>query len=1281
METLKKLRRLAKPNEWCFTFDLQDGYHHVGIDPAFQEYMQFDVRGELFQCGALPFGWNDSPRIFVKVMRVLVECLRSPASAADRREVRKLREGSFVRQRWAARRRAGGCGRKEHQQGARVLPYMDDFLVLASSRIEALRARELVSRVLARLGIGRNEKKGHWEPTQLVEHLGLEVDLKAGQFRVTSARLQKIHQQARALLSEATRQRQWLPARRLAAFAGLCQSVYLAVPPARLYLQEIHFVISTKRGWGAKDLEEPNQGKAAHGLLPLCLGRGQMWFQQLEALADEVVILPRSRDRSIPAGADGLTHVVYDDGDKEDLDMSKEKFEVVPAAVQQASTWDAALQERWRGELGDSSLTELAVQMQGAALGGATVGNYRPKAQAFMQFCQGQQRQWLPATEATVRLYIAHLLSRGTVKAASLQPYLSAINNYHEDMGYPGPAKGRSVTRAVKGMSALQVQAEEQAGVDHTVRTWLPARHVSTVHAHALQLQPVGRPSSEFLRACTYLVFAFVTFGRPDTGVAMLRRHISIADGVVSVVLHKEKGRRHVRLKRRLTIPAAGVPGLVQLLQHWERVRDALWAQSPQGSKERSSYWRLPWERGKLLSAHANGWVQLAETKWPVVVIYKDGHTVEKLDLKMSIHIRLGHISDGSMQNMIDEKVSLGVSEAQYTRNLVRHSASGYRWFVLFVDDSTTWVCVYFLKQKSDYLDSLKMFLVEGKKHRSRMGLNEKYHMVLHPDGDSTMIYGQTAIYCKDQGIEQRHGSPYLHENQAWVERSHRTVQAMARALLLTSGFGVDMWPLAVRHSVYILNRTFQKSLHNRSPYYLLYEKHHDLSHLRVFGCLAYAFVDPDRMEHKLSNRAKQLTYVGHSEVSSAYLLYDPESRKVVNSGMVKLNEALDKLGKVVTAWDPSAVASLRTNFMVTALDGDNCDPPLEELGNTVMEMGVYLPEDSDEILAVLKVQAKDGECWASLRAYLDGHPERLSAVRASVSSSELNVHYPLFTEVRVDTEREELEAGMICARAVGASSRPYCIVLLTNFTFIDLPAGKVHFSPEHTCLAAMGGKSTDDMPYMLPDGVSEPKGAKQAMEAPDAAEWGEAIQQELEAPVEVKGALHMMDVEDVPPGVRLLDMPLVLKVKLDKHRQLQKRKARGLEYEGKTCARLLKAYSEPCLYYIEDSGLTVLILAYVDDYLIATDDKAWYDSFVTAFHLNCACKDLGVLDLVMGIGVRGGAGVAYLSQSGYIAQMVETYGLQDAKPAALPMALGCSLEPTDGKDATIPFRALLGQL
>ncbi|KAK3279723.1 hypothetical protein CYMTET_12401 [Cymbomonas tetramitiformis] len=36
------------------------------------------------------------------------------------------------------RRRGGGCGKDKHQEGARVLSYIDDFLVLMGSSVEAL---------------------------------------------------------------------------------------------------------------------------------------------------------------------------------------------------------------------------------------------------------------------------------------------------------------------------------------------------------------------------------------------------------------------------------------------------------------------------------------------------------------------------------------------------------------------------------------------------------------------------------------------------------------------------------------------------------------------------------------------------------------------------------------------------------------------------------------------------------------------------------------------------------------------------------------------------------------------------------------------------------------------------------------------------------------------------------------------------------------------------------------------------------------------------------------
>ncbi|KAK3262042.1 hypothetical protein CYMTET_29072 [Cymbomonas tetramitiformis] len=345
--------------------------------------------------------------------------------------------------------------------------------------------------------------------------------------------------------------------------------------------------------------------------------------------------------------------------------------------------------------------------------------------------------------------------------------------------------------------------------------------------------------------------------------------------------------------------------------------------------------------------------------------------------------------------------------------------------------------------------------------------------------------------------------------------------------------------------------------------------------------------------------------------------------------------------------------------------------------------------------------------------------------------------YYPLFIEVTVNTDKEP-EAVMVCARAADAQAYPYCVVLLTNFTYMDVAAGK-------------------------------------ALAAQDSAKWLEAIQAELEALVKIKKALLMIKEEDVPYGYKLLDMSLVLRVKLDKYRQLLKRKARicakgnkqeygvdyldtfapctqlssvrmviilalnlgltvyhmdvgtaflnfeldedlyvrlphGLQYNGYRCAKLLKAVYglkqggkewfetrdafimaydsrmqrsnvEPCLYYIRNEELSVRILAYVDDYIVATNDKLWYDTFFKSFHAKYPCKDLGVLDLVMGVGVRWAHGAAYLSQSGYITQMIETYGLRDAKPASLPMTVGSTLTPSDGKNSSLPCCALLGQL
>ena len=133
----------------------------------------------------------------------------------------------------------------------RVLPYMDDFLVLCRTKADARRARQRVQEVLSRLGLRRNPKKGHWDVTQKLEHLGLEVDTREGVFRVTPSRMAKLQALSKLIIQESKRRNRLIPVRRLAQFTGLAQSVYLAVAPARFYLRELHHVSSSRKGWSS----------------------------------------------------------------------------------------------------------------------------------------------------------------------------------------------------------------------------------------------------------------------------------------------------------------------------------------------------------------------------------------------------------------------------------------------------------------------------------------------------------------------------------------------------------------------------------------------------------------------------------------------------------------------------------------------------------------------------------------------------------------------------------------------------------------------------------------------------------------------------------------------------------------------------------------------------------------------------------------------------------------------------------------------------------------------
>jgi len=210
-ETLDLLPNLIRHDDWMVSFDLKDGYYHLPVHPKHRKFLTTMLDGELVCFAALPFGLSTAPRAFTKLMRPFVRALRS--------------------------------------QGIRVLPYLDDFLILASSTDEAIVARNGAQDLLQRLGLRRNVNKGQWEPAQRIEHLGVEIDTQRGLFLIPPRKVATLTGAAASILRYAKTHRGWVSKKKLANVCGMALSLRVALRNARTITRSLYDVMSTVSGW------------------------------------------------------------------------------------------------------------------------------------------------------------------------------------------------------------------------------------------------------------------------------------------------------------------------------------------------------------------------------------------------------------------------------------------------------------------------------------------------------------------------------------------------------------------------------------------------------------------------------------------------------------------------------------------------------------------------------------------------------------------------------------------------------------------------------------------------------------------------------------------------------------------------------------------------------------------------------------------------------------------------------------------------------------------------
>eukprot|EP00253_Pinus_taeda_P033436 PITA_33436 len=114
----------------------------------------------------------------------------------------------------------------------------------------------------------------------------------------------------------------------------------------------------------------------------------------------------------------------------------------------------------------------------------------------------------------------------------------------------------------------------------------------------------------------------------------------------------------------------------------------------------------------------------------------------------------------------------------------------------------------------------------------------------------------------------------------------------------------------------------------------------------------------------------------------------------------------------------------------------------------------------------------------------------------------------------------------------------------------------------------------------------------------------------------------------------------------------------------------------------IENDKLLILVV-YVDDIIFGSNEESMSQSFSWVMQKEFEMSLLGELTYFLGLQIQQNEGGIFLSQTKYLKQILEKYGMEDAKLVCTPMVIGCSLSTNDESAAVHQptYRSMIGSL
>jgi hypothetical protein len=220
--------------------------------------------------------------------------------------------------------------------------------------------------------------------------------------------------------------------------------------------------------------------------------------------------------------------------------------------------------------------------------------------------------------------------------------------------------------------------------------------------------------------------------------------------------------------------------------------------------------------------------------------------------------------------------IDLGVLNEAY-------SFQGHRYYLLFVDDHSRYSFIFFLQKKSESAQIITNLIEHVNNHTG------KYPRYIRSDNALEFFTNTLNSFLASKGIIHQSSCAYTPEQNGVVERMNQTIANAGNSMLEASGLHPKYWNLAYDTAVYLRNLSPTSSLNSKTPHEVWFGTKPSVTHLRVFGEVAYALI-PKHKRTKLDAKAELRVFVGYGHVTGTkgWKLLDPFSDRVSTTSDVR---------------------------------------------------------------------------------------------------------------------------------------------------------------------------------------------------------------------------------------------------------------------------------------------------------------------------------------------------------------------------------------------------------